>query len=702
MRKNKIVSGLLVTALFVPVLGRFDLPVRAEETEEKKAYIIVAENDAVYETVSEIVNDKNGVEAEVLSDNNIMLAELTEDEVEILDEDDMIMVEEDIIISGSTLEDYENNSKEIVYEEARKKKEELKQLKREQLAAMDFEEQMPETKSDLKYEWNIQAVNADEVIENSEESTHKIKVAVLDSGVDYSEGINQKGYVNFVDEGEEFSPIFQDESGHGTGIASIISGNGETGIYGVSPDVDLYSVKVLDGENKAPLSRIIRGIYWCIENDVDIINMSFGTPDYSKTFEQAVEDAYQAGLLMVAAAGNEGDNVEYPAAFPEVMAVASVNSKAKISEFCNVGEELDIAAPGEKVRVAGFFDGNVVTHGTSIAVPHVTGTAALLWSKDRSKSNEFIRQLINYSAKDIEGMNDCGLLDAAYALKIYNEFAECFEENPVVLDEKIEGNSQMPEDFEHTTESEAYVEGKWTDSVHAALVPNSVSGFSAEEITIIKAGIRYPDKKASWKNSVDRPWWHGKWEHKDPHNLGRYDGRQINYAAVLEMLSEIALAGGKIPQDMTHGYIFGLDNKTFDRLKSDINNMSNTEFAANLTSDTAKNRKYFLFGCALHPITDAFAHSTAELDGSRINHDAADYVSHRERRHKMATYITKICLKNLKNNIYCDGEEVIEAVKSQYEEGLMKFKIIKLKLFIENNGYYDPILSKMDCSNPRY
>ncbi len=147
--------------------------------------------------------------------------------------------------------------------------------------------------------------------------------------------------------------------------------------------------------------------------------------------------------------------------------------------------------------------------------------------------------------KDIEGMNDCGLLDAAYALKIYNEFAECFEENPVVLDEKIEGNSQMPEDFEHTTESEAYVEGKWTDSVHAALVPNSVSGFSAEEITIIKAGIRYPDKKASWKNSVDRPWWHGKWEHKDPHNLGRYDGRQINYAAVLEMLSEIALAGGK-------------------------------------------------------------------------------------------------------------------------------------------------------------
>ena len=95
-------------------------------------------------------------------------------------------------------------------------------------------------------------------------------------------------------------------------------------MYGVNPDVELYSVKVLDGDNKAPLSRIIRGIYWCMENDIDIINMSFGTTVCSQALKQAVSDAYAANILMVGAAGNGGGDVEYPAAFEEVMAVAAV------------------------------------------------------------------------------------------------------------------------------------------------------------------------------------------------------------------------------------------------------------------------------------------------------------------------------------------------------------------------------------------
>ena len=73
---------------------------------------------------------------------------------------------------------------------------------------------------------------------------------------------------------------------------------------------------------------MIRGIYWCIENNINIINMSFGTNVYSAALEQAVKDAYDAGILMIGAAGNEGESVEYPAAFEEVMAVAATDEEA--------------------------------------------------------------------------------------------------------------------------------------------------------------------------------------------------------------------------------------------------------------------------------------------------------------------------------------------------------------------------------------
>ena len=109
-------------------------------------------------------------------------------------------------------------------------------------------------------------------------------------------------------------------SGHGTGIASIIAGNGEGGVYGVNPNAELYSVKVLDEHNQAPLSRIIQGIYWCIDHHMNIINMSFGTNVYSAALEQAVKDADNAGILMIGAAGNNSGAVEYPHHVPSAYA----------------------------------------------------------------------------------------------------------------------------------------------------------------------------------------------------------------------------------------------------------------------------------------------------------------------------------------------------------------------------------------------
>ena len=132
-----------------------------------------------------------------------------------------------------------------------------------------------------------------------------------------------------------------------------------------SPVTELYSARVLDDDGNSPISRVIEAIYWAIEKDVDIINISFGTQEYSAALEKAVTDAENAGILIVAAAGNN-ETVEYPAAYEEVIAVGSVNSECEISDFSATGEEIELVAPGETVKVADAFNTETAVSGTSV------------------------------------------------------------------------------------------------------------------------------------------------------------------------------------------------------------------------------------------------------------------------------------------------------------------------------------------------
>lgn len=157
------------------------------------------------------------------------------------------------------------------------------------------------------------------------------------------------------------NPVYDDITGHGTAIASIICGSKDTdrNAYGINENIDLYSIKIMDGDNTAPLDRVIEAIYKAIEYKVNIINMSFGTTHYSEALHQAIKDANEEGILIIAAAGNtgeEGGSVEYPAAFPEVMAVGAVNSNAELSDISADGKEIDVVAPGENVKTASSFD----------------------------------------------------------------------------------------------------------------------------------------------------------------------------------------------------------------------------------------------------------------------------------------------------------------------------------------------------------
>ena len=281
--------------------------------------------------------------------------------------------------------------------------------------------------------WDVKAVHAED---RQITVDKRVKVAVLDSGLDKFAKLSVAGCMNFVD--PDTDDIGMDTTGHGTAVQNIILSNEEsTATESVAKEnqgISMYSLKVLDEENQAPISRVTAAIHWCIENDIDIINMSFGTLVPSEILEQAIKEAADAGILMIAAVGNGGEasgsTVEYPAAFSEVVGVGSVNQNMEVSDFSSKGEEVELVAPGENVPVSipwGYYG---VNSGTSFAAPHVTAVAGLLWAQDKGKSAEDIRSLLRASAKGgwEEYQAGNGMVDYSYASKIQQSYERVDEE----------------------------------------------------------------------------------------------------------------------------------------------------------------------------------------------------------------------------------------------------------------------------------
>lgn len=365
--------------------------------------------------------------------------------------------------------------------------------------------------------------------------------------------------------------------------------------------------------------------------------------------------------------------------------------------------------------MAGFFDGSVVTHGTSIAVPHVVGTASLLWEKDPGKSVEFIRRLIDSSAKEIEGTEEYGLLDTGYALDMYDIFAENFEEKQDIQEqeEAIPANIKEPENYEAITDSEAYVEGRWNAEGHIETIDESVKGFSAKDIDLIKRGCIFPDnKELAWGGSKGKnggeeasPQWHGRY----------YDekSRLINYVAVFEMVTDTAMEGGIVKSGKTAGSYRGMDEELFKILKRQINSLDYdavfklcTEKTGRKYGNTKTNRKYFMYGCGIHTMTDIFAHSAFKKDGSRIVHDNSgegeyhcDNITHYRERHEMAKFLGKYALEQLSQGHSSNGKQLIRAIKSYTKNTRVRYANIKKN--VNANGYDDSILDKVNIDKSK-
>ncbi|MEJ6951595.1 S8 family serine peptidase [Natronospora cellulosivora (SeqCode)] len=247
----------------------------------------------------------------------------------------------------------------------------------------------------LPYAWSITT------------GTDDITVAVLDTGIDNQHPDLRDNIINgknFTGDGSIYDT--SDINGHGTHVAGIIGAADNQGVVGVNWNVNLIPVKVLNNEGSGTLAGIVEGIEWVInETDTNIINMSLGTDFDSITLENAVEAAYNAGITVIAAAGNTGEElnykVKYPAAYESVISVGSLDTNLKRSNFSSYGEMLDFMAPGEGIysTLPGGGYGNM--NGTSMAAPHIAGIAALILSRNANlKPNEVKYKLLR-TAQDL-------------------------------------------------------------------------------------------------------------------------------------------------------------------------------------------------------------------------------------------------------------------------------------------------------------
>jgi len=320
-------------------------------------------------------------------------------------------------------------------------------------------------------QWNFldgNGVNAPVAWQHAIDAGHPgargVRIAVLDSGAAYSdrgrfrrspdlEGTRFDGGYDFVDK----DPYPSDENGHGTHVTSTIAQttNNGRGLVGLAYGATIVPVRVLDRNGEGDAARIAEAVRWSVRQDVDIVNLSleFGTDVAARDIPSLIDAlayARRRGVLVVGAAGNEGDRViAFPARSSNVFSVGATTEHGCLSDFSNLGRGLDIVAPGGGTdAITGdanckpdatpgrpifqtTFDGGSVRRfgvppsyeGTSMAAPHVSATAALVIASRVLGPDPTPEQLIarlkgtsrDLGAPGADARYGAGLLDAGAA-----------------------------------------------------------------------------------------------------------------------------------------------------------------------------------------------------------------------------------------------------------------------------------------------
>ena len=277
---------------------------------------------------------------------------------------------------------------------------------------------LPEGVDAAEVPWGIARVNAPNAWAVTK--GEGVKVAVIDTGIDCAHPdlkANCAGGYNALDS----SQSTMDDNEHGTHVSGTIAGalDGK-GVVGVAPLARLYAVKVLDKDGKGGLTSIIKGLIWAGKNRMDVANMSLGAPMGTIFMRAAVKYAEMRGVTVVAAAGNDGKAVNYPAAYPEVIAVAALTPNEGIADFSSRGRKVEFIAPGVRVKSSIPGGGYAFFDGTSMATPHVTGLAALAVARGAHGVDQ-VRAALKRAALPVAGLTvdqqGAGVVDAALLVR---------------------------------------------------------------------------------------------------------------------------------------------------------------------------------------------------------------------------------------------------------------------------------------------
>ncbi|TFB11335.1 hypothetical protein E3V55_03775 [Candidatus Marinimicrobia bacterium MT.SAG.3] len=276
--------------------------------------------------------------------------------------------------------------------------------------------------AELDNTWGVKRIGAG-IVHDGGNKGSGVKIGIIDSGTDYTHP-DLDGNFDPNNLGRDFvndDDYPMDDNGHGTHVAGTIAAEDDgVGVVGVAPEASLYALKVLNSSGSGNWSDIIAALDWAVANGIQVTNNSYGSSnDPGSTVEAAFENSAAAGILHVAAAGNagnppgRGDNVGYPAVYGSVIAVAATNQDDNRASFSSTGSEVELSAPGVKINSTKLGGGYVEFNGTSMASPHVAGTAALVIAAGISN----VRAQLQTTADDLgvtgrDPLYGYGLVDA--------------------------------------------------------------------------------------------------------------------------------------------------------------------------------------------------------------------------------------------------------------------------------------------------
>lgn len=286
--------------------------------------------------------------------------------------------------------------------------------------------------------WGIQAIYKDDAIAATSGGSG-IRVAVLDTGVNKTHHDLAKNVEQCKDFTQAKSSLVnnscEDKNGHGTHVSGTVLANGGSGqgIYGVAPDAKLWSYKVLNNRGTGYSDDIAAAITQVADQATSlgvhaIISMSLGSSVKDSLIANAVTYAYNKGVLIVAAAGNDGpspNTIGYPGALPQVVAVAALenvkaNGTYRVADFSSrgnpntdgdyvIGErDVEVSAPGRDVLSTWYTGGYNTISGTSMATPHISGLAAKMWAENPSYNVAQLRAALQNKAKSNDILGGTG------------------------------------------------------------------------------------------------------------------------------------------------------------------------------------------------------------------------------------------------------------------------------------------------------